>query len=237
MNRTTPLSSTLAALAGVGFAILWFVSVASVDPQRSRTDQELLTWWSDSGNQDAMIVSMFAMLVAALVFLVFLVQLCHLLRSAGGIGERWNGLVFGGGLGFVALISVTAFSRGLIAHAMRFEDEPLPGPDTLRYATAFSQAAMGLGAIPFVAIAIATASVIIVRSAVLARWLGWFGLVVAALTLVVVVLQVGALASPLIMLWTVAASFVLWRSRNAVVATTIQPSASATIPGPKVTAP
>ncbi|MGI8926563.1 MAG: hypothetical protein ACR2HN_07950 [Tepidiformaceae bacterium] len=232
MNRSAPLSSTLAALAGVGFAVLLFFSVAVVDPLREATDQELLTWWSDSGKQRDTIISMYAMLIAGPLFLVFLVQLCTRLRSAGQNAASWSGLVFGAGVAFVALIAVTAFSRGVVAQSIRFSDEPIPGPDTLRYATALSQAAFGLGAIPLATMAVAAASVIILRSGVLARWLGWLGIVVAAGSLVMAALLIGALASPLIELWVVAASFVIWRTRHAAAGDAIAAHAGGTLAGP-----
>ena len=214
MNRSTPLSSTLGALAGVGFAVLFLFSLAVIDPLKNPTNQELLTWWADVGKQRDSMISMYSMLLSAPLFLIFLVQLCNRLRSAGQSAESWSGLVFGAGVAYVALVAVTAFSRGVIAQSIRVSDEPIPGPDTLRYATALSQAAFSLAAIPFAAIVVAAGSVIIVRTGVLARWLGWLGLVVAAVSLVTVLLLVGALASPLILLWVVATSFVIWRTRN-----------------------
>jgi hypothetical protein len=216
MNRSSPISSTLAALAGVGFAVLFFLSFFITDPLREATDQELLAWWSDAGMLRDTIISMYLMLLAAPLFLVFLTQLCTRLRSAGDSAESWSGLVFGAGVAFVALLAVGAFTRGVLAQSIRFSDEPIPGPDTLRYATTLSQAALAIAAIPFAAVTIAFGSLIIVRTGALARWLGWLGLVVAAASLVTVILLVGGLAAPLIVLWVVAASVVIWRTRHAV---------------------
>jgi hypothetical protein len=224
MNRSTSLSSTLGALAGVGFALLLFFSVFIVDPLRQATDQELLAWWSDSGKLRDNIISMYFLVLAAPLFLVFLAQLCRRLRSAGEPAESWTGLVFGAGVAFAALLSVTAFSRGVVAQSIRFSDEPIPGPDTLRYATALSQAAFSIGAVPFATIAIAVSSVIIVRTGVLARWLGWLGLVVAAGSLILIAMLIGAFAIPLITVWTVATSFVIWRTRDAVAGNGVVPS-------------
>ncbi len=231
MNRPSPLSSTLSALAGVGFAVLLFLSIASVDPLRQATDQELTTWWSDNGKLRATVVSMYMMLLAGPLFLVFLVQLCARLRAAGTNAEAWTNVVFGAGVAFVTLLTVTAFSRGIIAQSIRFSDEQMPGPDTLRYATEFSQAAFGIAAIPFAAISVAAASIIIIRTGILARWVGWLGLVVAGGSLIAVAALVGAFATPLILLWTVAASFVIWRSRGAIAGdAVVQRAAVATSP-------
>ncbi len=216
MNRSSPLSSTLGALAGVGFALLFFFSVWVADPLRQATDQELLAWWSDSAKLRETIISMYMLVLAAPLFLVFLAQLCRRLRSAGQFAEGWTGLVLGAGVAFAAMLAVSAISRGVLAQSIRFSDEPIPGPDTLRYATELSGALFGMGTMPFAAIAVAIASVIVVRTGVLARWLGWLGFVVAALTLALAVLLVGGFANPLITLWVAAASFVLWRTRHAV---------------------
>jgi hypothetical protein len=224
MNRSTSLSSTLGALAGVGFALLLFFSVFIVDPLRQATDQELLAWWSDSGKLRDNIISMYFLVLAAPLFLVFLAQLCRRLRSAGELAESWTGLVFGAGVAFASLLAVTAISRGVLAQSIRFSDEPIPGPDTLRYATELSGALFGMGAMPFAAMTVAIASVIVVRTGVLARWLGWLGFVVAALTLALAALLIGGLAIPLITLWTVATSFVIWRTRDAVAGNGVVPS-------------
>lgn len=215
MNRSAPLSSTLAALAGVGFAVLFFLSLGVVDPLLKPTDAELLAWWSIGENQRNSIVSTYFMLSAAPLFLVFLLQLCTRLRSANPNAANWSNLVLGAGVVSTTLFAVTALSRGVVAQSIRFADAPIPGPDTLRYADAFGFAAFGLGAIPFAAIAVAAASGIIVRTGLFARWLGWLGVVVAVGSLAAVGFRAGALASPLIILWVVAASFVIWRTRNA----------------------
>ncbi len=227
MNRSSPLSSTLGALAGVGFALLLFFSVFIVDPLRQATDLELVTWWSDSGKLRDTVISSYMFLLAAPLFLVFLAGLCRRLRSAGDTAADWTGLVFGSGVAFAALLAVTAMSRGVLAQSIRFSDEPIPGPDTLRYATALSQAAFGLGAVPFAAVTIAVASAIVVRTGVLARWLGWLGLVVTAGSLVLMGLLAGGFAIPLIVIWTIAASFLMWRSNNVTVDVAVQRSAGA----------
>lgn len=216
MNQSTSMLSTLGALAGVAFAFFFFGSVFIFDPLREATDQEILDHWSDTGKLRDNIISMYFLVIAAPLFFVFLAGLCKRLRSAGELGESWTGVVFGAGVAFTALLTVTAVSRGVIAQSVRFTDEPLPGVDTLRYATALSQAAFAMGAVPLVTVAIAVASAIVIRTGVLARWLGWLGLVVTAGSLALIGLMAGAFAIPLITLWTVAASFLLWRTRNAV---------------------
>ena len=167
------------------------------------------------------------MLLATPLFLIFLAALRQRLQSAGGAASEWSGVVFGAGLAFVALVVVTAFSRGFLAQAIRFNDEPIPGPDTLRLATAFSQAALSVGAMPFAAVTVMVASIVIIRTGALDRWLGWLGIVAAILTFALVVVLAGAFAIPLICLWTVAASFVIWRGRDVAEGALLAPSPGA----------
>ena len=213
MNRPGQLSDILGAIAGVAFALLFFVSIAAVDPLRGATDQELLDWWSDSGKRRASIVSMYAMLVAGLFFLVFLARLRARLRAVEAT-DGWSALVFASGIVFAAALAICAVSRAMIAQAVRFGDEPLPGPDTLRYATEVQIAALGLIAIPFATLLVAAASALILRTRPFARWVGWLGLTVVAGSLVAVALLRGPLASPLLMVWVLAISFELWRTRG-----------------------
>jgi uncharacterized membrane protein len=62
---------------------------------------------------------------------------------------------------------------------------------------------------------VGAASWLIIRSHVLAAWLGWAGFVAAAGVAVATAFLVGPLVAPLIMLWVVAASVELWRTRQA----------------------
>jgi hypothetical protein len=64
------------------------------------------------------------------------------------------------------------------------------------------------------ALTVGASSWLIIRSKAFSAWLGWSGLVVAAVVMVFVALLIGAWASPLLQLWVVAASFELWRTRN-----------------------
>jgi hypothetical protein len=55
-------------------------------------------------------------------------------------------------------------------------------------------------------------------------WLGWAGLATAAVIVIFVVLLIGPWASPFLQLWTVAASFELWRTRRRTSATVVAES-------------
>ena len=199
------------AVAGVAFAVLLFLSVAWFNSLHGVSDQELIEGWTDGGLRRDSLISMYLMLIAGPCFLVFITQLRSRLRLSSP--ENWLvDLAHGAGLLFVAGLSVTAFTRALIAQEVRFRDEPLPGPDTLRFVTSFSSNAFGLVAIPFATIAVAAASIMILQSGAMSRWLGWLGLAVTALSVVTVVLLTGPLATPLILIWVLGACAHLFRT-------------------------
>jgi hypothetical protein len=214
MNRTGYLPETLTALAGIAFAVLLLLAFSSVDPLLKATDEELIEWWSDTGNQRDGAFSMYFLLAAVPCFLVFLAGLRGRLAAAEGGAAPLASLVFAFGLCFGAVLVVGDIGRGAIAQSVRYGGEPLPGPDTLRTLTSFSALVIGLAAMPLVALTMATASMLILRTKALAAWLGWAGLTGAAVIMVFVGFLAGPWASPLLQLWIVATSFELWRTRG-----------------------
>ena len=61
------------------------------------------------------------------------------------------------------------------------------------------------------AVAIATTSWIIVRTAVFGRWVAWVGAIAALLVVVASVALVGMLAIPAMLVWVLAMSVAMWR--------------------------
>ena len=172
-----------------------------LDIPRGVSDQKLVAWWSDSGHQTATVVSMYLFTLAGLCFLVFLAKLrSRLLTAEGGTGELTS-LVVASGAVFVALLCVAAASRGLIGFAIKANDESLPGPDTLRYMPQTGYAALGAGGLLAAAVAMATTSLLIVRTAVFGRWLAWVGVAAAILVVVANVALAGMLAIPAVLVW------------------------------------
>jgi hypothetical protein len=217
MVRKDSLPDVVGAVAGVAFAIALFLSIASIDPLRAATDQELQEWWNDGGLRRDSIISMYLMLAAAPCFLVFVSVLRSRLRT-NDAESPWPDLVHGSGVVFAALLCISAVARGLIAQAVRFGDEPLPGPDTLRYATELQYVVYGLAAIPFAAIVIVVTSILVLRHRILASWVGWLGLGVAVVSLGLFVAMVGPFATPFILVWVVGTSIHLLLTRGSQVA-------------------
>lgn len=225
MPRSIRLADTLGALAGVAFSVLMFVSTASVDPKVGVSDQELQTWWADSGNRNAFVISMYTLLLACPMFLLFISRLRTRLRAADVNG--WADTVFAFGIVVTATLGVCAVFRGVVATSMRFADEPLPGVDTLRFATSLTYATYDLVFL-FVAVLIAIVSVLALVTHVLPRWLGWLGVPVTAGIVILWVIHAAPFAIPLLIIWVLANSVHLWRAPVSapVGSTTWQPEVS-----------
>ena len=219
-NQTTPArlarGSRLGALAGFAFALSFFVGVAMLEIPRGATDAELVAWWSDSGNRFTAIVSMYLFVLAGLCFLVFLIKLrSRLLAAEGGAGELTALVVASGGV-FVAMLFVAAAARGVIGFAVAspVNDESLPGPDTLRYLPQIGYAITGTAGMLAAALAMATTSWLILKTAVFGRWLVWIGAIATAATLVACAALAAVFAIPALLIWTAAVSTALWRQAN-----------------------
>jgi hypothetical protein len=218
----------LGALAGLAFSFLFFMGTAMLDIPHGVSDEKLLAWWSDSGHQTTTVVSMNCFVLAGLCFLVFLAKLrARLLEAEGGTGDLTN-LVVASGVVFVAMLFAAAASRGVIGFAIKspVDNESLPGADTLRYVPQIGHAALGAGGLLAAALAIATTSWLILRTAVFGRWLAWVGAAAAILLVAANVALSGVIAIPAILVWTAATSVALWRGggKSATTRTVAPPS-------------
>jgi hypothetical protein len=74
---------------------------------------------------------------------------------------------------------------------------------------------IGRVVIPFAALLVLAASTLILRTRPFGRWVRWLGLAVGALSVAFVVLLMGPWASPLILIWVLAISVELARTRGA----------------------
>ena len=215
MNRSELIPGKVAALIGAAFVALMFVSLGWYSAPRSVSDAELVTWWSDSAHQRDVVISIYADVLGGIAFLVFLTALRSRLAAAEGGNAPWSSLVFAMGVVFVGLLFAAGAPRGVIALAAKMSDEPLPGPDMLRYLPQIAYTAVGLFGGCIVAASIALTSMLILKYGGLGRWLGWVGLV-AAVGIAVLAATIGAIFFPVLFVWVLAASVALWRAPAAV---------------------
>jgi hypothetical protein len=212
MSSSTRLADTIGAIAGVVFAILLFLSVAAVDPVRGVPDQELQEWWAEGGNRTGFITSMYILMVASPIFLLFVSRLRMRLRTVEASG--WAEIVFALGLVTTTAIGFCAITRGIVASAIRFQDEPLPGVDTLRFATELSYAAWDL-VILFMAVLVGSVSILALLAHALPRWVGWLGVPFSVAGPVFIALHMAPFSIPLFIIWIVATSVHLLRTAAA----------------------
>ncbi len=201
------------AIAGLAFSLLFLLGTAMLNIPLGASDEKLVAFWSDSGNQVTSIISMYSFVLAGLCFLVFLVQLRSRLLAAEGGDGRLSALVVASGGVFVTMLIVAAASRGMIGFALKApgSKESLPGADTLRYIPQIGYAALGAGGMLAAAVAMATTSWLIVRTGAFSRWLAWVGGVAAILIIAANVALAGMLAIPVVLVWALSTSVAMWR--------------------------
>lgn len=208
------LGTRLAALAGIGFAVMFLIGTAVLNVPTKATDRELVQWWSSNSHQTDALVSMIAFTLAGLFFLVFLAQLRTRLLSAEGGAGTLTTIVFSAGLLFVAALFTAATARGVIGYALKSPgvDANIPGVDLLRYLPQISYVVLGFCGLLSAALAIAVTSVMAFRTGVFGRLLAWLGVACAAGLVAANVILVGVGAIPAMLLWAVAISVSFWRA-------------------------
>ncbi len=208
---TAPSQRRVAAVAGITSAVLLLLGVFILNPPLNADDSELVTWWSDRGNQATAAVSMYLFTASALCFLGFLAHVYARLRAADRSGPLAS-LVLANGIVYSTALTVAAAARGTVGKATALNDQPLPGADTLRYLMQLASVALGVIAMLAITATIIAASYAILRTGVFGRWLAWLGIVVAVVLLAVQATFVGELAIPAVVIWSIAASVAIWRT-------------------------
>jgi hypothetical protein len=202
----------LAGLSGIGFALAYLIGTASLNAPLRGSDQKIVEFWSDGGNQTAAVISMYCFAIAGLLFLVFMSNLRARLATLDTGSAKLSEIVFGSGLVFVVMLFVSGVARGVIGFGTKSHwSQPVPNADLLRYLPQISYAAGGL-ALLAAAVAITTTSVLILRGGAFGRWLAWLGFVVSLVLVVANAFLAGVAVIPAMLIWALAASFAMWRS-------------------------
>jgi hypothetical protein len=208
-TRIVPRS---AAASGIVAVVLLFVgsAVGSSSPDLTASRSELLAWVNAHGLTTGSYAGAFVELLAILALIVFSATLASVLRR--GEGEH-------------AILSNTAFGAGLLSAAIKLASLPAVFAALWRghegFTPQLAAALLDMNNAAFVltwaldAVMLGAAAIVIVRSAILPRWTGWFAAVAAVVSLATV--PVAAKAPPLGILltfiWLVAVSVVLLRGR------------------------
>jgi chromate transport protein ChrA len=129
-------SRAVGAIASALLAVALFMTVASVDVPHDPSDAELLAWWQQSSNRMSGLISGLSAICAGVLFAVVI----NYIRSLSGTAKSPQWLAFARSMGaaVTALWLVTGAARATMGHLVDVMDEPLPGADVLRFATALN---------------------------------------------------------------------------------------------------
>ena len=211
LRDSTPreTSTKVAALAAALLAVSLFMTVAVINVPHDPSDQELLSWWQDSGNRWSGVMSGgWALLVAITIPLV----MNHLHRLDGAArSPQWVSFARSMGGAVTAVWLVTGAVRGTFGHLVDTMNEPLPGADVLRFSTGLNYTLLGQSGMAVLALCILSVSVVVLRTGVLGRWFGYVGGACSTGMIAGVVAQYGAYTTPLAILWALCLAVAIWR--------------------------
>lgn len=199
---SSPVAGRVAAAASVVFGVSMFALVATVNVPREASDEKLAAFWKSSENLTGATVSAYAALLAAICLTVVVNHVRLLVASASAEGHLASFARSMATLCAASLVVVGAM-RGAIAHLVRSEDLPLPGPDALHYATSLGYSLLDLGTMALLGATMLAISVLVLRSRILAKWIGVLGSACGLVTLAAVAAGFGAFATPMAILWGV----------------------------------
>lgn len=182
MNSRQRWGGGLGVLSGVLFFVAvimlfglpsWKVSSDHPDPARHVTD-----FYNSSGHRGAIVFGAYLLVLSGLAFMGFLMHLRRHLREAGGDSVVIDVLT-GAGLVYVALSSAGALTMATIAADIGFGQQMHPSPELAALLPQLGYPLLLIGGMFSGALVVAMASMTVVRSGGLPRWLGYAGFVVA----------------------------------------------------------
>ena len=212
-RATRTSAAKVASAASVLFAVAFFWTVASVDVPHKAADAKLLDWWQQSSNQRSGIVSQYCAIAAAVLFVVLLNYFKTL--TTGTRAVQWTAFARSMGLVFSTTLLVSAALRGVIGHMVKVNGEPLPGLEVLRYSTAVNYNLIGSITMTVLGLTILAVSIVILRTAILAKWVSYVGLVCSAIILVASAAMIGQFTIILSLIWSLCLSVAIWRQPSA----------------------
>jgi hypothetical protein len=201
-----------AALSGIVFVVLMLVGAAFVldVPKGDASAQEIASYLTDSGNHTRNIIGAYLWVLGGLAFLGFVTGLRSVLRRAEGDPGTLSNLVFGAGVVFTAVWSVSAATIASVAYAVEFSDARVSNPDLVTVLPSLGGLLLLLGGGFAGILLLAATSILIFRTGVLPRWLAWLGIVVAIAT----VFDVAYMNILPLVGWVLVASIAMLRRRG-----------------------
>jgi hypothetical protein len=188
----TPLTSVgrglrtprAAGIAGLAFAVLFVTAILMVrnHPGPGSSADEIAQWYLRSGARHVALVGLYVAPFAGIAFLWFVAVIRD---HVGAREDRFFATVFmGSGLLFVAMLFAAAASAGAPLAAIRFQDAPVPSPDTIGLARALAYTFLFVYGMRAAAVFAIVVSTIGLRTGALPRWLALVGYAIALVLLV-----------------------------------------------------
>jgi len=195
--------------SGIVFVVLYVIAgVIFMDaPAPSAPDDEILSYYTDSGNQRSFAIAFLLTTVAAPFFLWFLGSLTGRLRQAEGEPGWLSRIALVSGGAFVAVAFVGAAIQQFVPDAVENDpDQFTLDPDIARLLTNAAYTLNPELAVPLSAPLVLAASLVFLRTGLLPRLVGWFGVGVTFVSFV------GVLVGPtVLLLWILVVAVYLLR--------------------------
>ncbi len=196
-------------IAGLVFVVLFVVGFSLIDfPSGDDSAAKITSFYTDKGDRAQLIIGCYLLVLSAVFFLWFLASLRSRLLTVERPPGRLTSIAWGGGLVFTALLMVAASAFMSIAANVSFGDEKFVSVEAARNIPSLGYPILLIGGM-FAAIALIDAtSILILRTEMLPKWIGWFGFVAA------VVLLVSFLFFPILLflLWVAFTSVAMYRA-------------------------
>jgi hypothetical protein len=200
-----------APIGGIVFVVLFIVGISLLNtPDTDDPLTKIKAFYDDSGNRAQLLVSGYLLVLSGVFFYWFLASLRSRLLAAEGMPGRLTFIVSAAGVAFITMLTVASMCFVFIAGEISFGDVKNISPELMRVMPDLGFPILLVGGM-FSAIAmIDAASVLIVRTGILPKWIGWFGFVAA------IGLLFAAFFIPivLLLLWVLFVSVALLRSRG-----------------------
>ena len=202
-------------IAGIVFVVLFVVGLFMNNlPSADDSAIKIANYYNDGGKRAVIIIGSYLLWLAGLFFFWFIASLRTRLLAVEGAPGRLTSIAFGGGLIFIGMLFVAAACFASVAGDITFGSEKFASVDGARYLPELGYPILVIGGM-FAAIAmIDAASILILRTKVLPRWIAYFGFF-AAVALLFAGFFIPMLA---FVLWVLFVSVAMMRSGQATAA-------------------
>ncbi len=174
-----------AAVAGVVYAVLTVIASILLTrfPELTLSDEDVTAWFDETDHKAVLVLGLNLAAVSAIAFLWFVAVIR---RRLGDLEDRFLGTVFfGSAIVYVVIWLVSAAILAAPAVALTILETGAVDRATATLAWGFASALVLVVAPRIQAVFVFTTSTIILRSAVLPRWLALFGYVFGVILLTV----------------------------------------------------